>query len=408
MNRKGTVTDANKFGFLPCAHAKTNALSLQKAINEYETVCVSEPGVYDVSGTIRLPSDTRLVFSQGVTLRRVPLENRLEEGNLFVNEGAFDGTYNENIRVEGAHIVVNGVESAAISSDGDSCDIARTPNAVTGLRGQMAFLYVRRLRIDGVVITDLSSKDYGIQVSDFEDVVIENIHIEGKKDGVHFGPGKSFVLRNARFRTGDDAIALNCADYSVSNPNFGSISDGLIENCVELPGAESSLFIRILAGTARDWKKGMEVYHSDAVRTKNGMYRVVMRPDNKKYISETEPCFDETCKELDGIFWVKTHKGYEAGNIPLEAGCRNITFRNIRLENPRELAALIYMNNDGYLRSFHPGSAVAQINNIRFENVQVLKPVKRFLSVEMPARNIVIEGGNIGKNNVVIKENNLL
>ena len=299
-----------------------------------------------------------------------------------------------NISINGAHIVVNGVESAAISSDDAAQTLLQTPNVVNGLRGHIAFLYVKKVRVTNVLITDLLSKDYGIQVSDFEDVCIENVHIEGSKDGVHFGPGKQFVLRNGKFRTGDDAIALNCADYSVSNPNFGTISDGLIENCTELPGAESSLFIRILVGTARDWTKGMTVRHSDAVRTRSGMYRVVMRPDDMTYVSETEPCFEDVCKELDGILWVRTHIGYAKKDIPLSAGCRNILFRNIMLENPRNLAVLIYKNDDAYLHSWYPGSEIPPVENIRFEHVQILKPIDRFLRIETPADNVTVEGGN--------------
>ena len=388
MIRKRTQAEAEQFGFSPKADAETNALALQRAISEYEYISVTEPGIYDISGSIKLPSNTHLFFSQGVTLRRMPRKDGYPEGNLIINEGAFTGTFNENITVEGAHITVNGVESASTSSEVNTNSIKSASNIITGLRGHIAFLYVKHLQINNITINDLLSKDYGIQVSDFEDIIIENIHIEGKKDGVHFGPGKNFILRNGKFRTADDAIALNCADYSVSNPNFGSISEGLIENCVELPGSESDLFIRILVGTARNWKKGMEVYHSDAIRTKNGMYRVVMKPDNRKYISDTEPLFEENCKELDGILWIKTHRGYDTQNIGLEAGCSNIIFRNIRLKQPRDLAVLIYMNNDGYLHSFYPGSKIPTVKNIKFENIQILKSVKCFLSVETPAHNI--------------------
>lgn len=394
VHRKKTQTDAAVYGFSPQAAPAANAQALQNAVAACEAVRVSSPGIYEISGTVRLPSDTHLVFAPGATLRRMPLQDPLSEGNLFVNDGAFTGTFNENISIDGAHVVVNGVESAAISSDGSAETIRRTPNVVTGLRGHLAFLYVRHLRIKNILITDLLSKDYGIQVSDFEDVTIENVHIEGKKDGVHFGPGSGFVLRNGRFRTGDDAIALNCADYAVSNPNFGTISDGLIENCVELPGAESGLFIRILVGTARDWEQGMTVRHSDAVRTKNGMYRVVMRPDDTCRVSETEPCFEETCRELDGIFWVKTHRGYAADEIPLDAGCRNIRFRNLMLAHPRTRAVLIYRNDDAYLHSWYPGSAMPQVEDLLFENVQLLKPVESFLCIETPVENVAVQGGD--------------
>ena len=395
MKQERRHIDASAFGFSPNADAQTNAQALQQAVTQYEIVTVVAPGVYDIAGSVRLPSDTHLVFMEVVVLRRIPLNDKRSESYLFVNDGAFSGTFNENISIDGAHIVVNGVESAAISSDDDPETILHTPNIITGLRAQIAFLYVKNVRIENVLITDLASKDYGIQVSDFEDVIIENVHIEGMKDGVHFGPGKSFILKNGKFRTGDDAIALNCADYSVSNPNFGTISDGLVENCVELPGGQGDLFVRILVGTARDWEKGMTVRHSDAVRTKNGLYRVVMRPDDTPYVSQTEPCSDEPCKTPDGIFWIKTHKGYSPRDISLSAGCRNIVFRNIMLANARSRAVLIYRNDDGYLHSWYPGSAIPEVKNIRFENVHILKPVDRFLCIETPAEGIEIQAGNI-------------
>ncbi len=402
MKHKKERSDASAFGFSPRSGPAENSQALQNAVNEYETVTVNEPGIYDISGSIRLPSDTHLLFSPGVILRRMPLENRLNEGNLFVNEGAFSGSFNNNISIDGAHIIVNGVESAAVSSDDCADSVRAALNSVTGLRGHLSFLYVKNLRLNHIIINDLLSKDYGIQVSDFEDVIIENVHIEGKKDGVHFGPGRNFVLRESEFCTGDDAIAINCADYSVSNPNFGTVSDGLIENCTELFGADSGLFIRILVGTAREWKQGMTVRHSDAVLTKGGMYRVVMRPDNKEYISQTEPCFDEDFCELDGIFWLKTHKAYAPEKISLNAGCRNIVFRGLKLDNPRQRAVLIYRNNDGYLHSWYPGSNIPQVNNIRFENTEILKPVDRFLDIETPACNIVIQGGNIKEKDIHI------
>ncbi len=114
MNQKKKQIDACGLGFSPGAAGCANAAALQRAVREYETVSVTVPGVYDISGTVRLPSDTHLEFSRGVILRRVPLGNSLLEGNLFVNDGAFTGEFNENISIDGAHISVNAVEGDAI------------------------------------------------------------------------------------------------------------------------------------------------------------------------------------------------------------------------------------------------------------------------------------------------------
>lgn len=390
--------NASDYGFSASNSGEENTAALCRAIEAGHNVSVTEHGIYDMAGTVRIPSDTHLKFADGVILRRVPLKDKNFEGNLFINEGAFDGRFNENISISGAHIVVNGVESAGASPE--------SKNVIAGLRGHIAFLYIKNLLIEDVIIADLMEKDYAIQISDFENAEVRRVHLEGLKDGVHFGPGRHFAVRDSKFRTYDDAIALNCADYSVSNPNFGSISDGIIENCIELPGYETyAFFIRILAGTARRWQKGMTVYHSDAILTENGMYRVVMKPDNTPYVSTVKPDFDDGYKELDGIMWVKTHKGYKPSEIPLTAGCRNIICRNITLLQKRRRGVYIYTSFDEYLRSYYKGSEIPEVSDITFDNIKILKPVEKFLAVNMPVSNVHITNSNTCDEDILYEPN---
>lgn len=400
-NRKNKICDAAEYGFLPENTGIENAAALNRAVLECETVNATKSGVYDISGTVLLPSDTHIKFSEGVILRRSPLPERRLEGNLFINEGAFSGRFNENISLSGAHIIVNGVESAGASPD--------SPNVIAGLRGHIAFLYIKNLLVEDVTITDIMEKDYAIQISDFENVEVRRVHIEGLKDGVHFGPGRNFAVRDSVFRTYDDAIALNCADYSVSNPNFGSISHGIIENCTELEGYKTeAFFIRILAGTARKWQKGMTVYHSDAILTDSGMYRVVMRPDNTPYISETEPDFPCGYEELDGITWVRTHLGYQRDEIPETAGCSDIICRNITLNNPRRRAVYIYTSFDEYLRSYYKGSKIPKISDITFENIKINAPIERFLAVNTVTSGIKIINSSVDETDILYEKNSQL
>ena len=72
MNHKRTGANAEQFGFSPKADAETNARALQRAISECKNISVTAPGIYGISGSISLPSDTHLSFSKGVTLRRMP------------------------------------------------------------------------------------------------------------------------------------------------------------------------------------------------------------------------------------------------------------------------------------------------------------------------------------------------
>lgn len=396
--RKNKTVNAADYGFSSGKTGLENTAALSRAIAAGENITVDKQGIYDMAGTVRLPSDTHIKFSCGVILRRVPLEDKSLEGNLFVNEGAFRGEYNENISLGGVHIVVNGVESAGASPE--------SKNVIAGLRGHIAFIYIRNLLIEDAVITDLMEKDYAIQISDFENAEVRRVHIEGLKDGVHFGPGRNFAVRDSKFRTYDDAIALNCADYSVSNPNFGSISDGIIENCIELPGYKTyAFFIRILVGTARKWQSGMTVYHSDAIKTRNGMYRVVMKPDNTPYTSLTEPDFEGGYKELDGIMWVKTHMGYRAEDIPLTAGCKNIVCRNIMLENERCRAVYIYASFDEYLRSYYSGSEIPEVSDITFDNIKILKPIEHFLGIKTEVKNLKIINSNTDESDIAFEKN---
>lgn len=398
MKRKNETVDASVYGFSAGNTGRMNAAALNRAISENNNVIVSEQGVYDIEGIIKIPSDTHIKFDSGVILRRVPCADHALEGNMFINEGAYEGRYNENISLNGAHIVVNGVESAAASPE--------SKNVIAGLRGHIAFLYIRNLFLEDIIITDLMEKDYAIQISDFENVEVRRVHLEGLKDGVHFGPGRNFAVRDSRFRTYDDAIALNCADYSVSNPNFGSISDGIIENCIELPGYKTyAFFIRILVGTARRWEKGMTVFHSDAILTEKGMYRVVMKPDNTPYVSVTQPDFDSGYCELDGIMWVRTHLGYERSEISHLAGCKNITCRDISFENPRRRGVYIYTSFDEYLRSYYKGNDIPEVNNITFDGIRILKPIEGFLATNTPVDELRIINSDFTPSDVIYEPN---
>ncbi len=382
------MKDTKNFGFLPSNDAIKNAKALNDAVKDGGDIIVSLPGVYDIGDTVYLKSGTHLYFSEGVTLRRTEDKNG-DNGNLFINEGAFTGKYDEDISITGLHLVTNGVQSTPAEIGGTK--------TITGLRGHIAFLYINNVRLSGIKITDLSLKDYAIQISDFSNATVENCHLEGQKDGVHFGPGKGFAVRNCTFRTDDDAIALNCFDYSVSNPNCGDIEDGIIENCIDLSGEYAEpFFLRILLGGWTKWTKGMTVYHSDAVVHEGRLYRVVMRPDNEAYTSLTPPTHEDGFCELDGIRWVRTHKGYKENELPLTASCRNVTVRNTVLMRPRNTQVLIYSSYDEYVRSYHRGFPVPDVSGIVFENIQILSECKKAVNIITKTDPIVFRNCYLG------------
>lgn len=348
-------------GFYPGNDARANSAALQLAADAGGEIRIDVPGIYDVADTISLGDDTSLIFGAGVYIRRQKYNGEI--GLCIQNKGAHTGIINKNIKVVGLNLIANDVESTFCTQN--------TKNAITGFRAHLGFMYVKDLVIRDFVVCDINSKDYAIQITDFENVLIENVRIEGMKDGIHFGPGNGFTIRHGIFRTFDDPIALNGSDYSVSNPHLGWIENGLIEDCYDLDAdSTTGFFTRILSGAWVEWYSGMELQHSDAVVYNHRLYRVVMSPDGTKFRSYNPPDFKTGIKFIDGIRWDAMQDEIYTG------GCRNITFRDIHLCKKREVAFCFQMSNDNYLRSYYPNAEIPYEHNFVFDNISVQNEVE--------------------------------
>lgn len=282
------MENANLYGFLPGNDAEENARALQAAVDKGGEICVELPGMYDISEPIEIGDNTSLIFADGVVIRRQKSRSGVD-GNAFINKGAFEHKRNYNIKLIGLKLICNGVESTGFG----------ITSRYVGLRAQVGFIYITGLEVRNYECKDLMKKDMGIQIGAFEDVLLEDLHIEGDKDAVHFGWGKNFVVRRGKFRTFDDPIALNAYDYSVSNTHVGWIENGLIEDCYDLDAEETTgYFCRLLGGAWCDWSEGMMVHHSDTVVYNGRLYRVVMNPtDGKLYRSVTPPSHEMGVKQ---------------------------------------------------------------------------------------------------------------
>ena len=374
--------DAAEFGFYPEASGEANRAALQRAFDEGGLVTVCRPGDYRIADTVFVGDNTTLDCAAGV--RFVKSDEGRKFANVILNRGALTKTWNRNIVIRGLEIVVNGM---------DHCDWK-----VFGLRGQLAFFYVKDLRIDRFRCLDLGRGQYCIHVCTFEDVIVDDVRIEGWKDGVHFGRGKRFTIRNGVFDTGDDPIALNAHDYSSGNPELGWIEDGVIENCHDLanPDKKVGYFCRILAGAWGDWREGMTVQQGDSVISEGRLYRVSMPVDGKTYVSTTRPTHRKGQVKLDGINWV-----WVQDEAVYSCGVRNVVFRDCFLHQPRT-AFSVHYDFGKWSRSHYPGAKPPQQEGIVFDNVQILheKPVP-FLSANTPVDslafvNCTFRNGGIG------------
>ncbi len=384
------MINAKDYGFLPENDGKTNAAILNSLLETHREIEVTLKGEYCLSDTVLLSSNTTLSFGEGVFIKRE--RNEEETGYVFVNRGAYSRTYDENITITGLHIICNGVVSGA--------PVATAKKVIPGLRGHVSFFYVKNLVIRDFTALDLPPQDFGIHICTFENIRVENVRIEGRKDAVHLGRGRGFVIKDGYFKTYDDPIALNAHDYATSNPQLGWIEDGVIENCYDYNDTSTvGYFCRILAGSWVDWYAGMVIQHSDTVLHNGKVYRAIMSPDGKTYVSNTPPTHQKGSEFYDGIRWV-----FVQDEVCYSCGCRNIYFKDIFVEKDRPVAISIHHDNDAYSRSVYPGSEAPVQENITFENVKVTGNTPIFLSCISPLKNFVLKDCALGDSIISLLE----
>lgn len=370
--------NARDYGFLPENNGEKNAEALQALANRGGTIVVDVPGVYKLSRTVELISDTALIFGAGVYLKRAVGEDGTQDQSyVLINRGAFSRQWDHNITITGMKLITDGLEP---------CDGWKNKGKrVIGLYAHVAFFYIKNLVIRDFETLDLGSRGFCIQICTFENALLENIHIEGMKDAVHFGKGAKFALRHGIFRTYDDPIALNANDYSTSNPQMGWIEDGLIEDCYDLDQPETTgFFARILAGAWREWEEGMVLQNSDSVLSGGRLYRVVMPPDGRTYVTHTRPTHADGTRELDGITWAMVQDDDLAENC----GCRNIHFKDIFLRKRRQAAFCIHFDNDKYSRSYYPHAKAPVQKDLIFENIFMETDIRMLLLAKTPVNSV--------------------
>ena len=383
----GGFVDAADFGFSPEASGMENADALQRAVDLGGTITVSQAGTYAISDTVYVGDNTSLLFGNDVFLKKVDEQGAFT--HVLLNKGALSKTYNHNITVDGLHIVVNEMDVRNFK--------------VYGLHGQLAFFYVKDLRITRFRCLDLGKAQYGVHVCTFEDIIIDDVIIKGKKDGVHLGRGKRFTIRNGVFDTYDDAVALNAHDYAVGNPELGWIENGVVEKCYDLYNEGVGFFCRILAGAWRDWESGMEVQQSDSVVSNGRIYRVQAEPDGTFYTSTTQPTHETGSAVLDGINW-----GVVQTDVTYTAGVRNVTFRDIFLEKPR-IGFSIHFDVGRFSRSYYPGADIPAQEQLVFDNVRVLHDeLKAWLTVGTPIDAVTVTNSSFKNNTLIFRGNDAM
>lgn len=367
---------ASDYGFSVNATGEDNSNALQKALNGGGKVIVDGQGIYDISRTIFIDSNTELVFEDGVILNKC----RNSEGGLmshmFINRHAFERTYDENISIQGMNIQMNRLDNGN--------DIGR----IQGLGGTISFFYIKNLVIKDFKSIGGGDADFTIQICTFDSVRVENVYIEGLKDGIHFGRGKNFIVRNGKFKTYDDPIALNAHDYHISNPELGWIENGLIENCYDMEdGYDIGFFCRILAGAWPEWESGMMVQNSDAVISDGKIYRLSSSLGESLVKSIDKPVHEEGAKTYeDGLTWIM----FQKNDIIDHCGVRNVHFKDIYLQKERAAAFSFHFDNDSFSRSYYPNCTTPVQTGIILENIHQQNYIDKLVFCITPVDTIKI------------------
>jgi hypothetical protein len=385
-SKSGGFIDAADFGFSPNESGVNNTKALQAAVDQGGSIVVSETGTYKLAGTVYIGDDTSLTFGHGVVIQKVA-ENGLY-CHVFINKGAVSRTYNHNISISGLHLQINGVEKV-------------TNDSTYGLRGQVAFFYAKNIKIENFRCVDLGTRQFCLHICTFEDLLIQNIVIRGRKDGVHLGGGKRFKISNAVLQTADDSIALIPGGWITDNPEFGDLEDGVIENIYELHiDKADGAFAKLSSAGWINWREGMTVRHGDAVVSNGKIYRVLGNWDNlsMRWVSKTPPDAASGFQVLDGIRW--SHHG----SIPIyTAVLRNVVFRDIFLEGSRPAFAIVYYDND-WNHAYYPGAPIPMNQQLSFDNINVLNDYdNQIFAINAAVDVITLSNSSLRKNSIQFK-----
>ena len=357
--------NASLYGFLPSKTGVENAAALTSCLQGGGNVVIDIPGTYKIARSILIPSNTSIYFGAGVIISKVE-EDGASPRWLFINENAPQKQFNENIQLIGLHLQTNG-----LGVGGDR-------GYLLGQMAHICFYRIKNLVIDGYVCTDATNPGtYQIQVTDFDNVRIENCYMIGQKDGIHFGAGKNFAIRHCTFLTNDDAIALNAQDYPAGVARMGWIEDGVIED-IHFLAADSSYHkgrgIYMLGGSWLDWASGNQYRKSgDAVVSGGKIYRtydtaVQGTAAAKELVTSTyQPTHSYGVQVYpDGVSWLMA----QDLDICYNAGVRNVHCKDIFYDREELNGFVFNFDDDNFSRSVYPGSMMPVFDGITMEGLQ--------------------------------------
>ena len=223
--------------------------AIQSALDSKEKEIYIPMGIYCVSGTLLVHSDTHIIADKGTKIVMKSKERRKRNEFLLSNSDTLNG--NKNISITGG--IWDGNNTQPENAKPDLFD-------ETGYSGAMLnFVNVENLALSDMVLAN--SVTFYVRMSKLHNFRIEDISFVSDKpgwnqDGLHFGGDvKHGSVKNVRAlsygQTSDDMIALNADDSIERVENLDLVRDAIEDITFENIYCESChTIIRMLSVTA--------------------------------------------------------------------------------------------------------------------------------------------------------------
>lgn len=215
-------------------HDDTSAL--QSMLDRRGIVTVEKPGVYRISRTLKIHSNTRFVLSPGARLLAAPMSRcALIENEHFALNGR-----DQNIEIIGGEWDGN-CDAMGLDAVYEAIHREDQPYSPAIFKGKLIrFAHVDRIMLEKMIVRNPVS--YGIQIADAVGFVVRDVWFDynchfGTTDGVHInGPARDGVIENLGGTTNDDLVSLTTIDETHAEVTKGDIVNVDIRNVSAING----------------------------------------------------------------------------------------------------------------------------------------------------------------------------
>lgn len=326
-----------------------DTIVLQEMLDGCGVVTVDRPGVYLITKTLIIHSNTRFILAPGVKLLAAPMSRCA----LLENEYFAGGGRNENIEIVGG-IWDGNCDEMGLDAAYETEHRLDDPFDPKLFKGKL----IRFAHVDRIVLmrmTVCNPVGYGVQLADVYGFVVRDIFFDynwhfGTTDGIHInGPAYDGVIENLAGTTNDDLVSLTTYDEPHGEVTLGTIENVYIHNLTARNGYSG---VRLLSG---------ENYPLRGVRIDGlyGTYRhhaVVISNHNRR---PGKVWFDGlvienvyACKS-DTPLTPECHIKWEGGAdedaflyFGMDAVCGNVTVRNVHRYQEKDTKSPLFQFDD--------------------------------------------------------------